>query len=83
VGSPDDVTVVASASGTRIDCDSCREHTSSPDLTREQLRRATGYTRLDGRDLCPDCAASETTRAATAARHAPVDRPEAARPRAP
>src|SRR3954451_21717989 len=61
MGNPADVTVVASASGTRIDCDRCGEHTSSPDLTRDQLRRATGYTCVDGRDLCPDCAASDTT----------------------
>src|SRR4051812_30753465 len=61
MGNPADVTVGASASGTRIDCDRCGEHTSSPDLTRDQLRRATGYTRVDGRDLCPDCAAAHTT----------------------
>jgi hypothetical protein len=51
------VTVVAGASGTRIDCDICGEYTSSPDLTPDQLRRATGYARVTGRDLCPDCAA--------------------------
>jgi hypothetical protein len=50
------VTVVTSAFGTRIDCDTCGEHTSSPDLTPDQLRRATGYTRVNGRDICPDCA---------------------------
>jgi len=53
--------VVASASGTRIDCDICGEHTCSPDLAREHLQRETGYTRVDGRDLCPNCAASDTT----------------------
>jgi hypothetical protein len=51
------VTVVAGASGTRIDRDNCGEHTSSPDLTPDRLRRATGYTGVNGRDLCPDCAA--------------------------
>jgi hypothetical protein len=50
------VTVIASALGTRIDCDICGEHTTSPDLTLDQLRRATGYVRVDGRDYCPGCA---------------------------
>jgi hypothetical protein len=51
------VTVLPSASGSRIDCDGCGQRTSSPDLTIEQLRRATGYERVDDRDYCPDCAA--------------------------
>jgi hypothetical protein len=57
-GMPGRVTVVASASGTRIDCDTCGQHTSSPNLTPDQLRRATGYTDVNGRDICPDCAAA-------------------------
>ena len=50
--------IVASALGSRIDCDNCGEHTSSPDLSPDQLGRATGYARVDGRDFCPRCAAS-------------------------
>jgi hypothetical protein len=49
------VTVVASASGTRIDCDNCGEHVASHDLALPQLRRATGYVRINGRDYCPQC----------------------------
>lgn len=52
------MTVIASASGTRIDCDNCGEHTSSPDVGAEQLRTATGYIRPAGQnfDFCPRCA---------------------------
>jgi hypothetical protein len=52
------MTVIASAFGTRIDCDHCGEHTSSADLTVEQLRTATGYVRPAGQglDFCPRCA---------------------------
>jgi hypothetical protein len=52
------VSVLASASGTRIDCDDCGEHSASPYLTVDQLRRATGYVRIAGRDYCPRCARS-------------------------
>jgi hypothetical protein len=50
------VTVVRSVSGTRLDCDRCGGHASSPDLSLEQLRRATAYAHIEGADLCPDCA---------------------------
>jgi hypothetical protein len=50
------VTIVASASGTRIDCDRCGSHAASPDLAVALLRRATGFIRRDDADLCPDCA---------------------------
>jgi hypothetical protein len=55
------VTVVASASGTRIDCDRCGSHAASPDLAVAVLRNATGFVRRDDQDLCPDCYA-ETAR---------------------
>ena len=50
--------MVASASGTRIDCDMCGEHVSSPDLTAARLRAATGYVRPAEHsvDFCPRCA---------------------------
>jgi hypothetical protein len=52
------MTVIASAAGTRIDCDNCDEHTSSRDLSPPQLRTATGYVRPAGQsfDFCPRCA---------------------------
>jgi hypothetical protein len=50
------MTVLASASGTRIDCDACGEHIASPDLRLYQLRSATGFVLIDGRDYCPFCA---------------------------
>ena len=54
------MTVIRSASGTRIDCDECREHTGMPAPSVEALRRATGYVRHRGRDLCPSCWSSLT-----------------------
>ena len=50
------MTVLASASGTRIDCDRCGWHAASPDLAVALLRRAAGFVRRDGEDLCSDCA---------------------------
>ena len=50
------VTIVRSVSGTRVDCDRCGTHAASPDLSLEQLRRATAYVHVQGTDLCPDCA---------------------------
>lgn len=52
------MTVIRSASGTRIDCDNCGEHTASPELSAPQLRAATGYVRPAGQgsDFCPRCA---------------------------
>jgi hypothetical protein len=49
------MTVIRSASGTRIDCDSCDEYVSTPALAIETLRRATGYLSHDDRDYCPAC----------------------------
>jgi hypothetical protein len=49
------MTVVAGASGIRIDCDRCGEHVGSPDLTLEPLRQATGFVRIDGADYCQRC----------------------------
>jgi hypothetical protein len=46
----------ATASVTRIECDRCGEWVSSPDLTPEQLRRATDFREIDGADICADCA---------------------------
>ena len=50
------MTVLASASGTRIDCDRCGWHAASPDLSVAHLRRATGFVRWRDEDLCSDCA---------------------------
>jgi hypothetical protein len=50
------VTVLASASGTRIDCDRCGWHVASPDLSVALLRRAAGFTRWRDEDLCSECA---------------------------
>jgi hypothetical protein len=58
------MSVLASASGVRIDCDRCRDHAFSPHLSLARLRRATGFVRANGRDFCPRCARSRA--AATA-----------------
>jgi hypothetical protein len=50
------VTVLASASGTRIDCDRCGWHAASPDLSVAVLRRAAGFVRRQDQDLCSECA---------------------------
>jgi hypothetical protein len=49
------MTVLRSASGSRIDCDECPHHAAAASLSIEALRRATGYVSHDGRDYCPSC----------------------------
>jgi hypothetical protein len=49
------MTVLRSASGSRIDCDECPHHAAAASLSIEALRRAMGYVNRDGRDLCPSC----------------------------
>jgi hypothetical protein len=49
------MTVLRSASGSRIDCDECAHHAAAPSLSIDALRRATGYVSHDGRDFCPSC----------------------------
>jgi hypothetical protein len=56
IGESGRVATTASAAGTRIDCDHCGHHVASHFLRADELRRLTGYVRLDGRDCCPRCA---------------------------
>jgi len=49
------MTVIQSASGSRIDCDQCAHHSAAPSLSLEALRRVTGYVTHGGRDYCPAC----------------------------
>jgi hypothetical protein len=49
------VALIQSASGTRIDCDTCEDYAAAPSLGVEVLRRATGYVAHEGRDFCPEC----------------------------
>jgi len=49
------MTVLRSASGSRIDCDECSHHTAAASLSPEVLRSMTGYVHHDDRDLCPGC----------------------------
>ena len=49
------MTVLRSASGSRIDCDCCPHHTAAASLSLEVLRTTTGYVRHGGRDFCPSC----------------------------
>jgi len=48
--------MTASAAGTRIDCVHCGHHVASHFLPADELRRLTGYVRLDEGDYCPRCA---------------------------
>jgi hypothetical protein len=49
------MTMLQSASGTRVDCDECAHHAVVPSVRVEVLRRTTGYVSHDGRDFCPAC----------------------------
>jgi hypothetical protein len=49
------MTVLRSASGSRMDCEQCAHHVAAPGLSIEGLRRARGYVEHDGRDYCPSC----------------------------
>lgn len=49
------MTVVRSASGTRIDCDECGEHTASTSWSADDLRERASFVEHEGRDWCPDC----------------------------
>ena len=49
------MTVLASASGTRIDCDACGAHTQSTTLGADVLRERAGFVLHAGRDWCADC----------------------------
>jgi NMD protein affecting ribosome stability and mRNA decay len=53
------VTVVASALGTRIDCDRCGAHVGDQHEALVHLRDATGFARRNAVDLCPRCAESQ------------------------
>jgi hypothetical protein len=49
------MTVISSASGTRIDCDACGEHAATPAWSAPALRLEAGFVRHEGRDWCPGC----------------------------
>jgi hypothetical protein len=49
------MTVIASASGVRIDCDACGYHTTATASPLERLRFESGFVLHAGRDWCPDC----------------------------
>lgn len=49
------MTVIASVSGVRIDCDACGHHTTAPTRPPETLRLETGFRLHGGRDWCPRC----------------------------
>lgn len=71
------VTVISSALGARIDCDRCGQHVATASLSIEELRRASGYAQLDGRDYCPRCLKTQSTRGSThrvPGRPTPADR---------
>jgi hypothetical protein len=47
--------LVASASGTRIDCDRCGAHVVSPTLSATALREELSYVAEADLDYCPRC----------------------------
>jgi hypothetical protein len=51
------VTVIAGATGTRIDCDRCPRHVGSHFLPAIELRKLTEFVRVGDHDYCPACAA--------------------------
>ena len=73
------MTVTRSASGTRIDCDHCKDYAAAPRLGVDVLRRATGYVREGDRDYCPACWERRTVRRYASRGAAPTrDGPSAA-----
>jgi len=56
------MTVIASASGVRIDCDACGQHTTAAARPLETLRLETGFVLHKGRDWCPGCWSGHTLR---------------------
>jgi hypothetical protein len=67
------MTVLRSASGSRIDCDDCTHHVAASRLSIEDVRRATGYVNHDGRDLCPSCWYEHTSSRLNTSRAPPSD----------
>jgi hypothetical protein len=71
------VTVIASASGTRIDCDVCGHHTAAP-RPPGTLRLETGFVLHAGRDWCPGCWSVHTRAALSGPNGATCDEDPAA-----
>ena len=69
------MTVIRSASGMRIDCDTCGTHTASSNWSDQDLRDQARFVRHAERDWCGDCWAA---RSDTAEPAAPDDGPAAA-----
>lgn len=68
------MTVIASAAGARIDCDTCGHHaTASAAYAPPSLRHETGFVLHGGRDWCPGCWAQHTEARFTRAAASPVD----------
>jgi hypothetical protein len=73
------MTVVASAAGARIDCDTCGRHATTPAYAPHTLRHETGFVFHGGRDWCPDCWSRHTeARFSRVAAHPADDGPAAA-----
>lgn len=49
------MTVIASVSGVRIDCDACGHHATATAGPAEKLRLEAGFVLHGGRDWCPGC----------------------------
>ena len=49
------MTVIASAAGARIDCDSCGSHATAAAYAPHTLRIETGFVQHAGRDWCQGC----------------------------
>ena len=49
------MTVIASAAGARIDCDTCGHHATALASAPHALRLETGFVLHGGRDWCPRC----------------------------
>jgi hypothetical protein len=54
------VTVLRSASGTRIECDACGSYAVSSTLPVDALRLEAGFVHRRDRDWCPGCWRDET-----------------------
>ena len=64
--------LIQSASGTRIDCDTCEDYAAAPSVSVEVLRRATGDVSHGARDFCSMCWEQSRRRSSRPKRKSPL-----------
>ncbi|HEX5858069.1 MAG TPA: hypothetical protein VFY91_08170 [Microbacterium sp.] len=67
------MTVIASAAGARIDCDTCGLHATASAYVPDTLRLEAGFVLHGGRDWCPGCWSRHTEARFSRVAAAPAD----------